>query len=77
MDFSEPFKRYDVMSTLGLDPLDLANLPSLRGKMQSMLFETGFGKKEYIATLNDKQLIDKLIETKIESKIVATHLSFD
>jgi len=32
-----------------------------------MLFDTGFGKREYIQTLNDKQLIDKLIEQKIES----------
>ena len=38
------------METLGLDPLDLSEsrLPSLRGKMQQMLFETGFGKREYI-----------------------------
>jgi len=56
VDFSEPFKRYDVMSTLGLDPLDLeaSKMPKLRGKMQAMLFESGFGKKEYISTLNDK-----------------------
>lgn len=79
LDFNDKFRQYDVMTTLGLDPLDLAEdkMGMLRGKMQSMLKEDGFGKPEFIATLNDKQLIDKLIETKIESKIVATPFSFD
>lgn len=56
LDFSEPFKRYDVMPSLGLDPLDLepTRLSLLRGKMRELLFDTGFGKKEYIGTLNDK-----------------------
>jgi|688.fasta_scaffold654679_1 lysyl-tRNA synthetase class II len=65
------------MENLGLDPLDLANLPLLRPKIRQMLFEDHYGKKEYIATLNDKQIFDKLIETRIESKIVSKSLSFD
>lgn len=42
-----------------------------------MLFADHFGKKDYIETLNDKQLFDKLIETRIESKIISKSLSFD
>ena len=39
LDFTDKFKQYDVMTTLGLDPLDLAEdkMGMLRGKMQSML----------------------------------------
>lgn len=77
LDVSKQFDRYDVMENLGLDPLDLANLPLLRPKIRQMLFEDHYGKKEYIATLNDKQIFDKLIETRIESKIVSKSLSFD
>lgn len=42
-----------------------------------MLKQEHIGKPEFIESLNDKQLIDKLIETKIESQIVATPLSFN
>ena len=48
LDLNEPFKQYDVMETLGLDPLDLeeTKMPVLREKMREMLRESGFGKKD-------------------------------
>ena len=58
------------MEELGLDPLDLADLPKLRPKLREMLVGDGTLTKENAAAsdLNDKQLFDKLIEGRIESK---------
>lgn len=64
LDFSKPFQRLDVMEELGLDPKDLGNMETLRPKLREML-------SKHIAQvdqLNDKQLIDKLIEKRIEPK---------
>jgi lysyl-tRNA synthetase class II len=72
LDVSSPFPKYDVMEELGLDPLDLApeKLEKLlRPKLIDMLVADNYAKREFIETFNDKQLFDKLIETRIESKI--------
>lgn len=64
LDFTKPFQRLDVMTELGLDPDDLGRMHILRPKLIQML-------KPYLSqaeNLNDKQLIDKLIENKIEYK---------
>ena len=55
------------MNELGLDPLDLGNLNTLRPKLKQMLTEDQLDL-EIIKDLNDKQLFDKLIETRIESE---------
>jgi len=34
LDFSGEFQKFDVMETLGLDPLDLGNLDLLRPKLR-------------------------------------------
>ena len=57
------------MEELGLDPLDLGNLDLLRPKLRSMLLDNnGMVSESIVNNFNDKQLFDKLIETKIESK---------
>ena len=63
------------MEELGLDPLDLAPEKLgklLRPKLVDMLVADNYAKREFIETFNDKQLFDKLIETRIESKISHT-----
>ena len=55
------------MEELGLDPLDLANLDILRPKLRLMLQENNLAES-LVNELNDKQLFDKLIENRIESK---------
>ena len=55
------------MEELGLDPLDLGNLDLLRPKLHSMLIENNLSKS-IVLDMNDKQLFDKLIEARIESK---------
>ena len=55
------------MEELGLDPLDLANIDLLRPKLRQMLAQDNLSE-QFIAELNDKQLFDKLIEARIESK---------
>jgi lysyl-tRNA synthetase class II len=67
LDFTQEFAKFDVMTELGLDPLDLGNLDVLRPKLRSMLTEDN-QPKGVIETMNDKQLFDKLIEARIESK---------
>ena len=59
------------MEELGLDPVDLDNLNLLRPKLQQMLKEDKLEFK-LIQDLNDRQLFDKLIETRIESKSAKT-----
>ena len=54
------------MEELGLDPLDLGNLNTLRPKLRHMLTQDKLDLK-IVNDLNDKQLFDKLIETRIES----------
>ena len=58
------------MEELGLDPLDLGDLPKLRPKLREMLMQDGSLSRENspVNDLNDKQLFDKLIEGRIESK---------
>lgn len=52
------------MTELGLDPKDLGRMDFLRPKLKDML-----RPHLHIAdSLNDKQLLDKLIEKKIEHK---------
>lgn len=53
------------MSELGLEPKELGDMDKLRPHLQQML--KPYLPKVYM-TLNDKQLIDKLIENKIEQK---------
>lgn len=67
LDFSGEFIKYDVMEELGLDPLDLGNLNLLRPKLHSMLIENSVSRSIAL-DMNDKQLFDKLIEARIESK---------
>ena len=68
LDFSQEFPKYDVMEQLGLDPLDLADLSMLRPKLRHMLHDSSNFGTNFIDSLNEKQLFDKLIETRIESK---------
>lgn len=58
------------MEQLGLDPLDLAKMDVLRPKLREMLLQDATGTLENfkLNELNDKQLLDKLIESRIESK---------
>lgn len=67
LDFSKEFERYDVMEELGLDPLDLGNLDTLRPKLKQMLSQDNI-PGALLNSMNDKQLFDKLIEGRIESK---------
>jgi lysyl-tRNA synthetase, class II len=53
------------MSELGLDPKDLADMDVLRPKLREMLYPHMPKQTDFF---NDKQLIDKLIEHKIEPK---------
>lgn len=53
------------MSELGVEPKELGDMDKLRPHLQQML--KPYLPKVYM-TLNDKQLIDKLIENKIEHK---------
>mmetsp|Transcript_29619 Transcript_29619/g.39391 ORF Transcript_29619/g.39391 Transcript_29619/m.39391 type:complete len:82 (+) Transcript_29619:458-703(+) len=59
------------MEELGLDPLDLGKMALLRPKLCQMLLSEGLPEK-VIDEMNDKQLFDKLIEAKIESKSAET-----
>ena len=54
------------MEELGLDPLDLGNLDLLRPKLRHMLVGDKIYAEALINSLNDKQLFDKLIESRIE-----------
>jgi lysyl-tRNA synthetase class II len=59
------------MTELGLDPKDLGRMDFLRPKLKDML-------RPHLSiadSLNDKQLLDKLIEKKIEHKS-ALHPAF-
>ena len=67
VDFGGRFSKFSVMEELGLDPRDLCNLDILRPKLRDMLISDRF-EREFIHGLNDKQLFDKLIESRIESK---------
>ena len=58
------------MEELGLDPLDLGDLNLLRPKLREMLSED-FSDPKLVHDLNDKQLFDKLIETRIETKVAS------
>ena len=59
------------MEELGLDPLDLGNIGLLRPKLQQLLRDDQI-ELEIIQTFNDRQLFDKLIESRIESKSANT-----
>ena len=72
IDFSGEFKKYDVMEELGLDPLDLGRLDTLRPKLKDMLITEDKVDSNFVQQLNDKQLFDKLIEERIEVKSTQT-----
>lgn len=70
IDFSQPFQKFDVMTELENyfgEKINLAD-SELRIKLEGMLAE-GFPKK-YAEGMNEKQLLDKLIEGAIESKCI-------
>jgi len=52
------------MQQLDLDPAELGNMETLRPKLRQMLQK----HLPSVENLNDKQLIDKLIEKRIETK---------
>ncbi len=53
LDFSQEFPKFDVMTELGLDPLDLGNLDILRPKLRQMLNEENYATG-LLETMNDK-----------------------
>ena len=68
IDLSQPFQKFDVMTEIQDhfgEKIDLAD-KLLRLKLEGMLSE-GFPKK-YKEGMNEKQLLDKLIEGVIEQK---------
>jgi lysyl-tRNA synthetase class II len=68
IDFSKPYQQYDVMTELHEyfgEKIDLRN-QELRLKLEGLLYEA-FPKK-YTEGMNEKQLLDKLIESIIEPK---------
>eukprot|EP00347_Sterkiella_histriomuscorum_P009501 403340971 len=69
MNFKGPYKQYDVCDELGIDPLLLGNLPTLRKHLIPKVFQLNEKGLDPLK-LNDKQLIDKLIEHHIESKCI-------
>jgi lysyl-tRNA synthetase, class II len=80
LDFREPFKKYDVMTEIGVDPLLLENLPELdkhliskiRGELLPVIARSDKSRAVKIDsdldTQNSKQLLDLMIEEIIETK---------
>ncbi len=71
-DFGGPYKQYDVCEELGIDPSIFGETNGLQ-KLRELLIPQvkAMGEKNIQPErLNEKQLIDKLIEHKIESKCI-------
>ena len=83
VDFRGEFKKYDVMTEIGVDPGLLSDLKSLRLSLEQRIHDQalpllGQGSKDMrskakkidasVSSMNEKQLIDTLIEVLIESK---------
>lgn len=71
-NFGGPYKQYDVCEELGIDPEIFGKQNGLR-MIKDMLIPQvkAIGEKGVQPEkLNEKQLIDKMIEHKIESKCI-------
>lgn len=70
INFKGPYKQYDVCDELGIDPILLGgSLEDLRKVLLPKVYSVA---EKYLdpTKLNEKQLIDKLIEHHIESKCI-------
>lgn len=67
LDFRKKFKQYDVMEEIGVDPMLLGDVKQLRVVLEPKIKLLN-DRNLKLDKMNEKQMIDKLIEHHIESK---------